>query len=110
MVTSRPVYPAIGIDCDGHKQVLGLWVGPTTGQPAKFWMSVLSELRSRGVVDVCCDGLTGLTGLPDAISVVWPQAVVRLCVERPIRASLQVCLPQILDAPGPRPAPCLHRR
>ena len=47
VVTGRPVYLAIGIDCDGHKQVLGLWVGPTTGESAKFWMPVLSELRSR---------------------------------------------------------------
>jgi hypothetical protein len=45
VVTNRAVYLAIGIDCDGHKQVLGLWVGPTTGEPAKFWMSVLSEVR-----------------------------------------------------------------
>ena len=52
MVTNRPVYLAIGIDCDGQKQVLGLWVGPTTGESAKFWVSVLSELKSRGVADV----------------------------------------------------------
>ena len=58
VVTNRAVYLAIGIDCDGAKQVLGLWVGPTTGESAKFWMSVLSEIRSRGVADVCivcCD-------------------------------------------------------
>jgi putative transposase len=89
VVTNRPVYLAIGIDCDGHKQVLGLWVGPTTGESAKFWMSVLSELRSRGVADVCIVCCDGLTGLPDAISVVWPQAVVQLCVVHLIRASLR---------------------
>ncbi len=68
VVTNRAVYLAIGIDCDGEKQVLGLWVGPTTGESAKFWLSVLSEIKSRGVADaciVCCDGLTGL---PDAIT------------------------------------------
>jgi transposase-like protein len=80
VVTNRAVYLAIGIDCDGHKQVLGLWVGPTTGESAKFWMSVLSEVRSRGVADVCIVCCDGLTGLPDAISVVWPQAVMQLCV------------------------------
>jgi putative transposase len=53
VVTNRPVYLAIGIDCDGRKQVLGLWVGPTTGESAKFWLTVLSELKSRGVADVC---------------------------------------------------------
>src|SRR5690348_12423881 len=89
VVTNRPVYLAIGIDCDGRKQVLGLWVGPTTGESAKFWLTVPSELKTRGVTDaciVCCDGLTGL---PDAISVTWPQAVVQLCVVHLIRASLR---------------------
>ena len=74
VVTNRPVYLAIGIDCEGAKQVLGLWVGPTTGESAKFWMSVLSELRSRGVADVCIVCCDGLTGLPEAITVTWPQA------------------------------------
>jgi transposase-like protein len=89
VVTNRAVYLAIGIDCDGAKQVLGLWVGPTTGESAKFWMSVLSEIRSRGVADVCIVCCDGLTGLPDAISVVWPLAVVQLCVVHLIRASLR---------------------
>jgi len=89
VVTNRPVYLAIGIDCEGAKQVLGLWVGPTTGESAKFWMSVLSELKSRGVADVCIVCCDGLTGLPDAIGAVWPQAVVQLCVVHLIRASLR---------------------
>jgi transposase-like protein len=89
VVTNRPVYLAIGIDCEGAKQVLGLWVGPTTGESAKFWLSVLSELRSRGVADVCIVCCDGLTGLPEAISVTWPQAVVQLCVVHLIRASLR---------------------
>ena len=89
VVTNRAVYLAIGIDCDGAKQVLGLWVGPTTGESAKFWLSVLSEIRARGVGDVCIVCCDGLTGLPDAISVVWPQAVVQLCVVHLIRASLR---------------------
>jgi len=89
VVANRPVYLAIGIDCEGAKQVLGLWVGPSTGESAKFWLSVLSELKGRGVADaciVCCDGLTGL---PDAIGVTWPQAVVQLCVVHLIRSSLR---------------------
>jgi putative transposase len=89
VVTNRPAYLAIGIDCDGCKQVLGLWVGPTTGESAKFWLTVLSELKSRGVADVCIVCCDGLTGLPDAISVTWPQAVVQLCVVHLIRASLR---------------------
>jgi putative transposase len=78
-----------GIDCEGAKQVLGLRVGPTTGESAKFWMPVLSELKRRGVADVCIVCCDGLTGLPDAISVTWPQAVVQLCVVHLIRASLR---------------------
>ena len=89
VVTNRPVYLAIGIDCEGAKQVLGLWVGPTTGESAKFWLTVLSELKGRGVADVCIVCCDGLTGLPDAIGVVWPQAVVQLCVVHLIRASLR---------------------
>src|SRR6516225_2439706 len=89
VVANRPVYLAIGIDCDGAKQVLGLWVGPTTGGSAKFWLTVLSELKSRGVADVCIVCCDGLTGLPDAITVTWPQAVVQLCVVHLIRASLR---------------------
>jgi transposase-like protein len=89
VVTNRAVYVAIGISCEGQKEVLGLWVGPTTGESAKFWLSVLSEVRARGVADVCIVCCDGLTGLPDAISVVWPQAVVQLCVVHLIRASLR---------------------
>jgi putative transposase len=80
VVGNRPVYLAVGIDCEGAKQVLGLWAGPTTGESAKFWLTVLSELRSRGVADVCIVCCDGLTGLPDAITITWPQAIVQLCV------------------------------
>src|SRR5262252_426936 len=89
VAANRPVYLAIGIDCDGAKQVLGLWVGPAAGESAKFWLTVLSELKSRGVADVCIVCCDGLTGLPDAIGVTWPQAVVQLCVVHLIRASLR---------------------
>jgi putative transposase len=89
VVANRPVYLAIGIDCDGARQVLGLWVGPTTGESAKFWLTVLSELRARGVADVCIVCCDGLSGLPDAGGAVWPAAVVQLCVVHLIRASLR---------------------
>jgi putative transposase len=89
VVANRPVYLAIGIDCDGAKQMLGMWVGPATGESSKFWLTVLSDLRSRGVADVCIVCCDGLTGLPDAITVVWPQATVQLCVVHLIRASLR---------------------
>ena len=89
VVANQPVYLAIGIDCDGAKQVLGLWVGPTTGESGKFWLTVLSELKSRGVADVCIVCCDGLTGLPDAINVIWPATTVQLCVVHLIRASLR---------------------
>jgi putative transposase len=89
VVANRPVYLAVGIDCDGAKQVLGLWVGPATGESAKFWLTVLSELKARGAADVCIVCCDGLTGLPDAIGVTWPQAIVQLCVVHLIRASLR---------------------
>jgi putative transposase len=89
VVTNRAVYVAIGAGCEGAKQVLGLWVGPTTGESAKFWLAVLSELKGRGIADVCIVCCDGLTGLPEAIGVVWPQAIVQLCVVHLIRASLR---------------------
>jgi putative transposase len=89
VVANRPACLAIGVDCEGAKQVLGLWAGPTTGESAKFWLTVLSELKGRGVADVCIVCCDGLTGLPGAISVAWPQAIVQLCVVHLIRASLR---------------------
>jgi transposase-like protein len=71
-VANRPIYVAIGINLEGERDVLGLWVGPAGGEGAKFKMSLLTELRNRGVQDtfiVCCHGLKGL---PDAIRATWP--------------------------------------
>lgn len=69
-VASRPVYVAVGVNLKGERDLLGLWPGPTGGEGAKAWMSMLTELKNRGVADVliaCCDGLKGL---PDAIRTV----------------------------------------
>jgi len=79
-VANRPIYVAMGVNLDGERDVLGMWVGPTGGEGSKFWMNVLTELRNRGIQDtfiVCCDGLKGL---PDAIRATWPLADVQLCV------------------------------
>jgi putative transposase len=89
VVENRPVYVAIGIDCEGAKNVLGLWVGHASGESAKFWLSVLSELQTRGVHDVCILCCDGLTGLPDAVTATWPQTIVQTCVVHLIRASLR---------------------
>lgn len=85
-VDNRAVYTAIGINMDGEKSVLGLWVSGTEG--AKFWLSVLMNLKNRGVKDafiVCTDGLKGF---PDAIEAVFPSALVQTCIVHLIRASL----------------------
>jgi putative transposase len=88
-VANRPVYVAIGVDLEGERDVLGLWLGPTGGEGAKQWMTMLTELRNRGVADaliVCCDGLKGL---PDAIRVTWPEATVQTCVVHLVRNGLR---------------------
>jgi len=89
-VVNRPAYLGVGVDVEGRKHVLGVWLGDG-GEGAKFWLSVLTEIRNRGVDDVlivCCDGLKGL---PDAIEATWPQALVQTCVVHLIRASLRFC-------------------
>src|SRR5947209_1771477 len=88
-VANRPVYVVIGVNMDGERDVLGLWLGPTGGEGAKQWMTMLTELRNRGVADaliVCCDGLKGL---PDAIRATWPDATVQTCVVHLVRNSLR---------------------
>jgi putative transposase len=89
-VVNRPAYLAVGVDGDGRKHIMGVWLGDG-GEGAKFWLSVLTEIRHRGVADVifvCCDGLKGL---PDAIEATWPQAVVQPCVVHLLRASMRYC-------------------
>ncbi len=83
-VANRPMYVALGITTEGQRDVLGLWVGPSGGEGAKQWMNMLTDLRNRGILDVCCDGLKGL---PDAIVATWPQATVQTCVVHLVRNS-----------------------
>jgi putative transposase len=78
-VANRPVYAAIGVTVDGGKDVLGLWAG-TGGEGAKFWMSVLVDLKNRGVRDVFFLVCDGLKGLPDVVEAVWPQTIVQTCI------------------------------
>ncbi len=88
-VANRPVYVVIGVNIDGERDVLGLWVGPTGGEGAKQWATMLTELRNRGLADaliVCCDGLKGL---PESIRATWPQATVQTCVVHLVRNTLR---------------------
>lgn len=86
-VQSQPTYVVMGLGMDGIRQVLGLWMGES-GEGAKFWMRVLSELRTRGVQDVlvcCCDGLSGFAA---AIEAVFAKSVVQTCIVHQVRQSL----------------------
>jgi putative transposase len=87
VVTNRVAHLVVGVDVDGFKHVLGIWV--QAGEGSKFWLNVFTELRNRGLRDaliVCCDGLPGL---PDAVTAIWPEATVQTCVVHLLRASLR---------------------
>jgi putative transposase len=75
-VANRPIYAAIGVTLDGERDILGLWAGQG-GEGAKFWMAVLTDLKNRGVKDAFFAVCDGLTGLPEVIGQIWPQAMVQ---------------------------------
>lgn len=86
-VRIKACHLAVGVDLEGRKRVLGMWIEQNEG--SRFWLGVLTELRNRGIRDaliVCCDGLSGL---PEAIGSVWPQAIVQTCVVHLIRNSMR---------------------
>src|SRR5690606_29549843 len=86
-VRNKAAHIAVGVDMDGIKHVLGIWVQATEG--AKFWAGVCAELANRGVRDVlivCCDGLTGF---PEAIEATWPDSMVQICVVHLIRNAMR---------------------
>ena len=84
-VRNRPFYAAIGVDLEGHKDVLGMWAGDGDGESAKYWLAVLTELRNRGVQDVFFVVCDGLKGLPDSVNAVFAQATVQTCIIHLIR-------------------------
>jgi transposase-like protein len=75
-VANRPIYVALAVTVEGTRDILGLWAGDG-GEGAKYWLHVLTELKNRGVADACMVVCDGLTGLPDAVAHVWPQALVQ---------------------------------
>lgn len=85
-VRVKAVYLAIGINLQGEKEVLGLWIAQTEG--AKFWLQVVTELKNRGVQDIFIACVDGLKGFPEAIEAVYPQAAVQLCIVHLVRNSL----------------------
>ena len=88
-VANRPIYAAIGVSLDGERDVLGLWAGQG-GEGAKFWMSVLTDLRNRGVRDVFFVVCDGLKGLPEVVGNVWSQTIVQTCIIHLIRNTFRL--------------------
>jgi putative transposase len=85
-VENRAVFVGIGVTLEGNKEVLGLWTSATEG--AKFWLHILTEIRSRGVNDILIACVDGLKGFPEAIQSVYPKAQVQLCIVHMVRNSL----------------------
>ena len=86
-VQNKVVYLALGINMEGEKELLGMWIAKNEG--AKFWLSVVTELKNRGVEDIFIACVDGLKGFPEAINSVYPQAQVQLCIVHMIRNSVR---------------------
>lgn len=83
-VANRPIYVALAVTCDGERDILGLWAGDG-GEGAKYWQRVLTEIRNRGVRDVCVLVCDGLNGLPEAVNNVWTDTIVQTCIVHLLR-------------------------
>ena len=87
-VVTKAAYTCLGVDMDGKKEVLGIWIGESEG--AKFWLRVFTELRNRGLEDIFIACIDGLKGIPEAIKAVFPNTEIRLCVIHMIRNSINM--------------------
>lgn len=86
-VINKAIYLALGVNLEGHKELLGLWLSENEG--AKFWLYVLTELQTRGVEDILIACVDGLKGFPDAITTVFPETQIQLCIVHMVRNSLK---------------------
>jgi len=86
-VINKAIYLALGVNLEGHKDLLGLWISENEG--AKFWLNVLTELQNRGVKDILIACVDGLKGFPDAISTAFPHTQIQLCIVHMVRNSLK---------------------
>lgn len=86
-VINKAIYLALGVNLEGHKELLGMWVSPNEG--AKFWLNVLTELKNRGVQDILFACVDGLVGFVEAIETVYPKTTTQLCIVHVIRNSLR---------------------
>lgn len=84
-VQNRPIYLVVGVDLDGHKDVLGMWMQGTEG--AKYWLAVLAELKQRGLKDIFILCADGLKGLPEAVEAAFPNTIFQTCIVHLIRSS-----------------------
>lgn len=86
-VIKKAIYLALGVNLEGHKELLGMWISETEG--ARFWLSVLTELKNRGVEQILIACVDGLKGFPEAIEAEYPEAKVQLCILHQVRNSLR---------------------
>ncbi|WP_161953026.1 IS256 family transposase, partial [Escherichia coli] len=86
-VINKSVFLALGINIEGQKELLGMWLAENEG--AKFWLNVLTELKNRGLNDILIAFVDGLKGFPDAINTVYPKARIQLCIVHMVRNSLR---------------------
>ncbi len=87
-VINKAVYLALGVNLEGHKELLGMWISENEG--AKFWLSVLTELQNRGVKDILIACVDGLKGFPEAINTVYPDTHIQLCIVHMVRNSMKL--------------------
>jgi len=105
-IQNKAIYVVLGVNLEGQKEVLGLWVAQTEG--AKFWLQVLTELQNRGVKDIFIACVDGLKGFPEAIEAVYPRTEVQLCIVHLVRASLNY-LPWKLRKPAAADLQLIYR-
>ncbi|HHX8684082.1 IS256 family transposase [Vibrio diabolicus] len=86
-VINKAVYLALGVNMEGQKELLGMWLSETEG--AKFWLNVLTELQNRGVKDILIACVDGLKGFPDAINTAFPETQIQLCIVHMVRNSVK---------------------
>jgi transposase-like protein len=86
-VINKSIYLALGVNVEGHKELLGMWLSENEG--AKFWLGILTELKTRGLEDILIACVDGLKGFPDAIQAVYPKTHVQLCIVHMVRNSMK---------------------
>jgi len=86
-VINKAIYLALGVNTEGHKELLGMWLSENEG--AKFWLSILTELKNRGLEDILIACVDGLKGFPEAIQAVYPQTHIQLCIVHMVRNSMK---------------------